>query len=58
LATYLVKAGVHQGNFQIEPKSGDTFCGEPGAVADNGANLSTRSISFTRNTIQSASCEL
>jgi hypothetical protein len=29
-----------------------------GVVADNGANLSTRSIAFTRNTIQSASCEL
>jgi len=37
--TYLVKTGVHQGNFQIEPKTGDTFCGEPGAVLDGGRKL-------------------
>jgi hypothetical protein len=28
-----------------------------GVVADNGANLATRDINFTRNTIQSATCE-
>jgi hypothetical protein len=28
-ATYIVKAGTHQQNFSVQPKSGDTFCGEP-----------------------------
>jgi beta-mannanase len=37
--TYLVKAGTHQQNFSIQPKSGDTFCGEPGAVLDGGRSL-------------------
>jgi parallel beta-helix repeat protein len=39
--TYLVKAGTHQNNFSIRPKSGDTFCGEPGAVLDGGRTLQT-----------------
>jgi parallel beta-helix repeat protein len=37
--TYLVKAGVHRGSFRVEPKSGDTFCGEPGAVLDGARRL-------------------
>jgi hypothetical protein len=37
--TYLVKAGTHRQNFSVEPKSGDTFCGEPGAVLDGGRKL-------------------
>jgi hypothetical protein len=37
--TYLVKAGVHQRNFSVAPKTGDTFCGEPGAVLDGGRSL-------------------
>ena len=37
--TYLVKAGTHQRNFSVQPKSGDTFCGEPGAVLDGGRSL-------------------
>jgi len=40
-ATYLVKAGIHQDNFSVQPKSGDTFCGEPGAVLDGGRRLAT-----------------
>ena len=39
--TYLVKAGIHQNNFSVRPKSGDTFCGEPGAVLDGGRSLAT-----------------
>jgi parallel beta-helix repeat protein len=39
--TYLVKAGTHQGNFSVRPKSGDSFCGEPGAVLDGGRSLAT-----------------
>jgi hypothetical protein len=39
--TYLVKAGTHQNNFSLRPKSGDTFCGEPGAVLDGGRSLAT-----------------
>jgi hypothetical protein len=39
--TYLVKSGTHQNNFSIRPKSGDTFCGEPGAVLDGGRSLAT-----------------
>ena len=38
---YLVKAGTHQNNFSVRPKSGDTFCGEPGAVLDGGRSLAT-----------------
>jgi parallel beta-helix repeat protein len=37
--TYLVKAGTHLRNFSVQPKSGDTFCGEPGAVLDGGRSL-------------------
>ena len=37
--TYLVKAGTHARNFSVQPKSGDTFCGEPGAVLDGGRSL-------------------
>ena len=32
--TYLISAGTHLGNFSVQPKSGDAFCGEPGAVLD------------------------
>ena len=34
---YLVKAGTHQGNFSVQPKSGDTFCGEPERSSTAGA---------------------
>jgi hypothetical protein len=37
--TYLVKAGTHLRNFSVQPKTGDTFCGEPGAVLDGGRSL-------------------
>src|SRR3954452_23239958 len=37
--TYLIKSGTHLRNFGIQPKSGDTFCGEPGAVLDGGRSL-------------------
>jgi hypothetical protein len=37
--TYLVKAGIHLRSFSVQPKSGDTFCGEPGAVLDGGRSL-------------------
>jgi hypothetical protein len=37
--TYLVKAGTHLRNFSVQPKSGDTFCGEPGAVLEGGRSL-------------------
>jgi hypothetical protein len=37
--TYLVKAGTHLRNFSVRPKTGDTFCGEPGAVLDGGRSL-------------------
>jgi hypothetical protein len=39
--TYLIKAGTHLRNFSVQPKSGDTFCGEPGAVLDGGRSLQT-----------------
>jgi hypothetical protein len=39
--TYLVKAGTHSRNFSVQPKPGDTFCGEPGAVLDGGRGLRT-----------------
>jgi parallel beta-helix repeat protein len=38
--TYVVKAGTHLRNFSVQPKSGDRFCGEPGAVLDGGRSLS------------------
>jgi parallel beta-helix repeat protein len=37
--TYLVKAGTHLRNFNVQPKTGDTFCGEPGAILDGGRSL-------------------
>jgi parallel beta-helix repeat protein len=37
--TYIVKAGIHLRNFSVQPKSGDKFCGEPGAVLDGGRSL-------------------
>ena len=37
--TYTVKAGTHLRNFSVRPKTGDTFCGEPGAVLDGGRSL-------------------
>jgi parallel beta-helix repeat protein len=36
---YVVKAGTHLRNFSVRPKSGDSFCGEPGAVLDGGRSL-------------------
>ena len=39
--TYIVKAGTHLRNFSVQPKAGDTFCGEPGAVLDGGRSLRT-----------------
>ncbi|HET9559577.1 MAG TPA: right-handed parallel beta-helix repeat-containing protein [Actinomycetota bacterium] len=36
---YTVKAGTHLRNFSVRPKSGDSFCGEPGAVLDGGRSL-------------------
>jgi parallel beta-helix repeat protein len=37
--TYLIKAGTHLRNFSVRPRTGDTFCGEPGAVLDGGRSL-------------------
>ena len=37
--TYIVKAGTHYRTFSVRPKSGDTFCGESGAVLDGGRSL-------------------
>ena len=37
--TYLIETGIHRGNFSVQPKSGDTFCGDPGAVLDGGRIL-------------------
>jgi len=34
--TYIVKTGVHLRNFSVQPKTGDKYCGEPGAVLDGG----------------------
>jgi parallel beta-helix repeat protein len=39
--TYIIKAGVHLGNFSVQPRSGDRFCGEPGAVLDGVRSLPT-----------------
>jgi parallel beta-helix repeat protein len=36
---YLIKTGTHLRNFSVQPKSGDSFCGEPGAVLDGGRSL-------------------
>jgi parallel beta-helix repeat protein len=46
---YTVKAGVHLRNFSVQPKSGDTFCGEPGAVLDGGRTLKTAFSGQARN---------
>jgi hypothetical protein len=35
----------------------DTASRATGVIADNGANLAARNITFSRNTIQSAGCE-
>ena len=37
----VVKAGTHLRNFSVQPRSGDTFCGEPGAVLDGGRSLAS-----------------
>jgi parallel beta-helix repeat protein len=37
--TYLIGTGTHLRNFSVQPKSGDTFCGEAGAVLDGGRSL-------------------
>jgi parallel beta-helix repeat protein len=37
--TYFVKAGIHLRNFDVQPKPGDVFCGEPGAVLDGERRL-------------------
>jgi parallel beta-helix repeat protein len=39
--TYVIRAGIHLRNFSVRPKSGDTFCGEPGAVLHGGRSLRT-----------------
>ena len=39
--TYIVKTGTHLRNFSVQPKSGDRFCGEPGAVLDGGRSLAS-----------------
>jgi parallel beta helix pectate lyase-like protein len=36
---YVIKAGTHLRNFSVQPRSGDAFCGEPGAVLDGGRTL-------------------
>ena len=47
--TYLVKAGVHLRNFSVRPRSGDRFCGEPGAVLDGGRSLAAAFSGGARN---------
>ena len=37
--TYIIRSGTHLRNFSVQPRSGDTFCGEPGAVLDGGRSL-------------------
>ena len=37
--TYIVKSGVHLRSFNVQPKSGDMFCGEPGVVLDGGRSV-------------------
>jgi parallel beta-helix repeat protein len=37
--TYIIQAGVHMRNFNVQPKTGDRYCGEPGAVLDGGRSL-------------------
>jgi len=38
---FIVKAGIHLQNFSVQPRSGDRFCGEPGAVLDGGRSLTS-----------------
>jgi parallel beta-helix repeat protein len=47
--TYLVTAGVHRGNFAVEPKAGDRFCGQTGAVLDGGGRLAAAFSGAARN---------
>jgi hypothetical protein len=47
--TYLVKAGIHLRNFSVQPKSGDRFCGEPGAVLDGGRSIASAFSGAARN---------
>jgi parallel beta-helix repeat protein len=47
--TYVVKAGSHLRNFSVQPKSGDTYCGEPGAVLDGGRTLKSAFSGQARN---------
>jgi parallel beta-helix repeat protein len=37
--TYVIESGLHRQNFAVQPKTGDTFCGELGAVLDGGRSL-------------------
>jgi parallel beta-helix repeat protein len=37
--TYIIQAGVHMQNFNVQPKTGDRYCGEPGAVLDGARSL-------------------
>ena len=46
--TYIVKTGTHLRNFSVQPKSGDRFCGEPGAVLDGGRPWRRRSLGVPR----------
>jgi hypothetical protein len=39
--TYIVRAGTHLRNFSVQPKAGDRFCGESGAVLDGGRSLAS-----------------
>jgi parallel beta-helix repeat protein len=47
--TYVVKAGTHLRNFSVRPKSGDRFCGEPGAVLNGGRSLESAFSGGARN---------
>jgi Right handed beta helix region len=47
--TYVVNAGIHLRNFSVRPKSGDRFCGEPGAVLDGGRSLESAFSGGARN---------
>lgn len=37
--SYVVTTGTHLRNFSVQPKPGDRFCGEQGAVLDGGRSL-------------------
>ena len=47
--TYIVKAGIHLRNFSVQPKSGDRFCGEPGAVLDDPAAAAVQLLALVRD---------